>query len=155
MAGPFIVVVASAVTAWFAITTNDGLVTDDYYKKGLVVDQTLARSQLAESLGLEIKARFTSEGVSLVLQADDADGRFARPKSLTLTLSHPTRAGLDQRVSLLADGDAFAGRFRLPASGHWLVLIEDEDQTWRVMGNVVLPAQGDIVLGGNAVNQVR
>lgn len=148
MAGPFIVVVASTITAWFAVTTSDGLVTDDYYKKGLVIDQTLARSRLAESMGLELKARFTSDGVVVALQATTDGAAFTPPKSLTLTLSHPTRAGLDQQVSLQGNGSTYSSNLRLPASGHWLVLLEDDAQTWRVMGNVVLPAQGDVVIGG-------
>jgi len=50
MAGPFIVIVAGIVTAWLAVSTSDGLVTDDYYKEGLAVAETLARSQRAEAL---------------------------------------------------------------------------------------------------------
>lgn len=148
IAGPFIVVVASTVTAWLAVSTSDGLVTDDYYKKGLVIDQTLARSRLAESMGLELRARFTAEGVAIALQATVEGAVLTPPKSLTLTLSHPTRAGLDQQVLLQGDGTTFSGNLRLPASGHWLVLVEDDAQAWRVMGNVVLPAQGEVVIGG-------
>jgi len=32
-AGPFIVVIAALYTAWLAVKSNDGLVTDDYYRK--------------------------------------------------------------------------------------------------------------------------
>lgn len=150
MAGPFIVVIASFVTAWLAVTTSDGLVTDDYYKKGLIIDQTLARSRLADSLGLELKTRFTSEGVEIALRTKADAAGFTPPKSLTLVLSHPTRAGLDQQAVLSGDGAVFAGQLRLPASGHWIVLVEDDAQTWRVMANIVLPAQGDVVIGGIA-----
>lgn len=147
MAGPAIVIVAASVTAWLAVSTSDGLVTDDYYKRGLVVDQTIARSKEADKLGLMVRAKFSAEGVDLGLEV--ASGQtFVLPKSLTLTLSHPTRAGLDQTVSLaLADG-RYVGKVRLPASGHWLVLVEDDAQSWRLMGNVVLPALGETVIGG-------
>ena len=104
--GPLIVVVASLVTAWIAYSTSDGLVTDDYYKQGLAVDRTLARSKEAASLGLEVRARFTAEGVNLGL-ISAADSNFAAPKALNLTLSHPTRAGLG------SDGDADGGRWAL------------------------------------------
>lgn len=147
MAGPFIVVVAGIVTAWIAYATNDGLVTDDYYKQGLNVDRTLARNREAERLGIEVRTKFTAEGVDLSVSA--APGvEFGAPPALNLTLSHPTRAGLDQTVRLPEKNGRYGGEFRLPASGHWLVLIEDEAQRWRVMGNVVLPARDEVVIGG-------
>lgn len=149
MAGPFIVIVAAVVTAWIAYSSSDGLVAEDYYKQGLAVNQTLARSREAVSLGLEVRARFTAEGVDLILRSV-IDGNFVPPMTLKLTLSHPTRAGLDQTVALNAANGRYAGKLRLPASGHWLVLVEDEARTWRLMGNVVLPTSGDTVIGGDA-----
>ncbi|MBI4998102.1 MAG: FixH family protein [Rhodocyclales bacterium] len=148
MAGPAVVVVAGFVTAWLAISSNDGLVTDDYYKKGLVVDQTLARSRLAAEQGIEARLRLASDRVVVAIsRTGDAAG--ALPAKLRLTLSHPTRAGLDQTVELRpAEQQQYAADLRLPASGHWLVLIEDDAQTWRLMGNVVLPAQGETLIGG-------
>lgn len=151
IAGPGIVVVACAVTAWLAITSADGLVTDDYYKEGMAIDSTLARSRLAEVLGLEIRARFTADGISLGLSATSGtsgEAPFVRPEALDVTVSHPTRAGLDQKVRLAASGDGYVGKLRLPASGHWLILVEDEARTWRIMGNVVLPAMGEVIIGG-------
>ncbi|MBI5784741.1 MAG: FixH family protein [Rhodocyclales bacterium] len=147
MAGPFIVIVAGFVTAWIAISTSDPLVTDDYYKKGLAVDQTIARSRLAAERGIAARFKLTSEGIDLQLVS--AVPLDANPASLTLALSHPTRAGLDQTVELRsADGGRYVAALRLPASGHWIVVIEDDAQTWRLMGNVVLPALGETVIGG-------
>lgn len=147
MAGPFVVIVAAFVTAWIAVRSNDGLVTDDYYKKGLVVDQTLAKSRLADELGISAKLRLSAERVEVRLAS--TAGETVSPASLRVTLSHPTRAGLDQSADLgVSDGSVYAGQLRLPASGHWLVLIEDDAQTWRLMGNVVLPAQGETAIGG-------
>ena len=39
MAGPGLVIVAGVITVWLAVVSNDGLVTDDYYKQGLAVNQ--------------------------------------------------------------------------------------------------------------------
>lgn len=147
MTGPFIVIVAAFVTAWIAATTADPLVTDDYYKKGLAVDKTLARSRLAAERGIEARFKLTSESIDVVLNS--ATPLDSPPTALSLTLSHPTRAGLDQTVVLHATaGQHYGAALRLPASGHWIVMIEDEAQTWRLMGNVVLPALGETVIGG-------
>ena len=44
MLGPAIVVVAGISTAVIALETDDGLVADDYYKRGLGINQTLERA---------------------------------------------------------------------------------------------------------------
>lgn len=149
MAGPGLVVVASFITLWLAIVSSDGLVTDEYYKKGLAINQTLALSERAKTLGLMAGLRFTLSTVSVRLSAEQAG--FAPPARVRVTISHPTRAGLDQSQELTLKDGYYSGPFRLPAAGHWLVLVEDEAKTWRVLGNVILPAAGETLLGGGDV----
>jgi hypothetical protein len=149
--GPFIVVIAACYTAWLAVKTNDGLVTDDYYKKGLSAHQTIARSELATKFGLTAGVRIAGDNLSVRLQASDND--FVAPPTLALTISHPTRAGLDQSRVLARVGDLYQGEVRLPAAGHWLVLLEDERKTWRLLGNVILPANGETLIGPPAKSE--
>lgn len=52
IAGPGIVVIAGFITLWMAIDSDDGLVTDDYYKQGLTVNQRMQRDHQASSMGL-------------------------------------------------------------------------------------------------------
>ena len=144
-AGPFIVVIAAFYTAWIAVKSNDGLVTDDYYKKGLSANQTIARSELATKLGLIAGVRITGDSLSVRLQTSDKS--FVMPPTLALTISHPTRAGLDQSRVLAGKGELYSGEVHLPAAGHWLVLLEDEQKTWRLLGNVILPANGETLIG--------
>lgn len=148
-AGPAIVVVAAFYTAWLAIKSNDGLVTEDYYRKGLSANQTIARSEQATRFGLSAAVRIDADTLSVRLQASDAG--FVQPPTLVATISHPTRAGLDQSRVLVRKGDLYFGEVRLPATGHWLVLLEDESRTWRLMGNVVLPASRETLIGGTPV----
>jgi len=153
MTGPAIVIVAGIYTAYLAVSTSDGLVADDYYKKGLAVGKTIASSESAQKHGLAVALRVTPDGFAIKLSARDRE--FVAPKSLVITLSHPTRAGLDQTGVFERVGDAYIGKLRLPASGHWLVLIEDEPRSWRLMGNVVLPASGETVIGGAESAEIR
>lgn len=146
-AGPFIVVIAAFYTAWLAVKSNDGLVTDDYYKKGLAANQTIARSEQATQWGLTAGVRIAGDVLSIRLQA--AAAGFVMPPTLAVTISHPTRAGLDQSKVLARNGDVYSGEVRLPAAGHWLLLLEDERKTWRLMGNVILPANGETLLGSS------
>ena len=51
MAGPAIVVVASFVTLWLAVASDDGLVSADYYQRGLNINRTLApQTECADKL---------------------------------------------------------------------------------------------------------
>ncbi len=145
MAGPFIVIIAGFVTAWLAVTSSDGLVTDDYYKKGLTAGETLAKSHQAQQLGITAGVMLTREAMQIRLSATQS---FEQPPALNVTLSHPTRAGMDQQLLLKRSGDAYRGEMLLPASGHWLVLVEDQAKTWRIMGSVMLPAAKESVIGG-------
>lgn len=146
MSGPFIVVVAALTTAWIAVKTDDGLVTADYYKKGLAINQTLISSEQARKAGLAAGIRIAGHGLSIRLQATDP--AFALPSLLLVSISHPTRAGLDQTFQLTRAGDMYSSdTINLPVSGHWLVLLEDDKKTWRLLGNVVLPANGETLIG--------
>lgn len=154
MAGPFVVIVAGFFTAWLAVSSSDGLVTEDYYKKGLAAGETVARSDRAQSLGIVAAMALGSENVRVGLKGR-AEAGFVAPPTVRITLSHPTRAGLDQTQVLTPDGENYSGKLRLPASGHWLVLLEDEAKSWRLMGSVMLPASGETVIGGEAPADLR
>jgi uncharacterized protein len=47
MAGPAIVVVAGCVTAFIAVTTSDGLVAEDYYRRGVEINRRLSTEERA------------------------------------------------------------------------------------------------------------
>ena len=148
MAGPAVVIVAGIYTAWLAVSTSDGLVADDYYKRGLAAGETLARSQHAADLGIEARMSLAEDTIRVRISARDPG--WAAPANLHLTLSHPTRAGIDQASLLQRDGETYRGKLNLPASGQWLLLLEDEKKTWRLLGSVMLPSAGEMVIGGAA-----
>ena len=51
MLGPAAVVVAGVATAWLAISTEDGLVVEDYYKEGKAINRVLKREETAGAMG--------------------------------------------------------------------------------------------------------
>jgi hypothetical protein len=108
------VVVAGIYTAWLAIKSNDGLVTDDYYKKGLAANQTIARNELATRLGWWPGSELPSDRLSVRLAGIDKELPHAA-NPLAVTVSHPTRAGLDQsRIMLTRNGRIIRARFGFP-----------------------------------------
>jgi uncharacterized protein len=154
IAGPAIVIVAACFTAWLAISTSDGLVADDYYKEGLKAGETLAQSDRPKAMGIVARLAMTEGTVRVRLQGRSESG-FSAPAVLRLTLSHPTRAGVDQTRDLVGKDGEYVGNLNLPRSGHWLVLIEDDAKTWRLMASVQLPSSGESVIGGATPADIR
>ena len=132
MAGPAVVIVAGFITFWLAFTSNDGLVTDDYYKQGLAVNQQLKRDHAATDLGLHADVMRSGLNLRLLIGADSA---AQLPKEITLKVAHPTRSGLDQAVKMVNEGQGFySGKLVEEISGRWLVTLEDPAGQWRLHG---------------------
>ena len=136
MSGPAAVIVAGAVTTWMAFATADGLVADDYYKRGLGINAVLQREQTAAQRGIDARVERAGEGgkggqVRVRL-------RGAEPPVLFLNLVHATRAGNDVRLRLERSADG-AYRAALPplAAGHWRAIIDDPRGEWRVVREVL------------------
>ena len=129
MAGPAAVVVAGTLTAWLAVTTADGLVADDYYKRGLAINQELRRDEVAAERGVAVvlEVRGGILRARLAIQGEAPPALFAR-------LVHPTRAGEDQRLrlALVAPG-VYEAAFAAARGARWRVVVEDPRGEWRVV----------------------
>lgn len=144
MAGPVTVIVAGAITTYLAVVTNDGLVADDYYKRGLAINQTLSRDALARQLGHRARIAFSPDfgRVAVILSSD-------KPVSgpLMLRLAHPGRPSLDRMLPLMNEGDhSYTSAFPSLTPGRWQVMLEDRDRTWRLVGDIVVPGRGIVEL---------
>lgn len=129
MLGPAIAVVASFLSLWFAATTEDGLVADDYYKRGLAINRKLERADRAAALGVAATVDVDATGNARVaLSANDA---AALPVSVRLSVLHPTREGFDHRGELVRGPDGtYVGQVTPIAPGRWLVAVETDE--WRL-----------------------
>jgi hypothetical protein len=136
MSGPAAVIVAGAVTTWMAFATEDGLVADDYYKRGLAINAVLKREQAAAQRGIDAQVVRSAGRVRVLL-------RGVEPPVLFLSLVHATRAGNDVRLRLQreADGSYGAALPPLPA-GHWRAVVDDPHGEWRVVMDGLHAAQG-------------
>ena len=127
MAGPAAVLVAGAATIWIAFSSADGLVADDYYKRGLAINAVLKREQEAARRGIEARVTRGQGQVRVQLKG-------AEPDVLFLRLAHATRAGNDQRLRLERGADgAYRGALPPLAAGHWRAVVDDARGEWRVV----------------------
>lgn len=140
---PLVAVIGGMITIYLAVSTSDGLVVDDYYKRGKAINVDLARDRAAARYGLQaqIDIDLQSNRVQLRLQAPA--GRY--PKTLQLSLLHPTRAGHDQVLQLqrAADGGYSSGLDEL-TRGNWYLQLEADD--WRLSGSMQVPAAAPVML---------
>jgi hypothetical protein len=128
---PVTAVIAGGFTVWFAVTSSDGLVVDDYYKQGKAINQTKERDRIAQSLG--IRAELLPAGQSLTMKLD---GRLPTPPGqLSLKIMHPTRSGDDHDITLNWDGSAYSGKLPALAGAHYKIQLTPEFGKWRLTGD--------------------
>ncbi len=133
MAGPGVVVVAAIITIVLAVKSDDGLVSDDYYKEGLGINQRLQRDHQAAQLGLQADVMRADNKLRLLLSAQ---GSAAFPEVLMLHLKHPTIDGRDQKIELKSEGAGFYnGVLATAVAGRWHVSLEDPAGQWRLHGD--------------------
>ncbi|MFN3593617.1 MAG: FixH family protein [Thiobacillaceae bacterium] len=144
---PLTAVIASMITWWIAADGADSLVAEDYYKQGMAITQTMEKEARAENLGLNMQLRVQGGELRGHLQ-----GRLDHyPDRLLLTLVHPTRDERDVNLVLIAidQGEYRASLPTLPAGQRRLIL-QPEDQTWRLVTRVTLPLTAPVSLGAMA-----
>jgi hypothetical protein len=147
---PASVVVAGFYTLFLAIKYSDTLVSDNYYKDGLAINQVLSQDVRAQEMGLSAEITFheetgdTQSVEGLVTAA--LSGAVDKPEMLTLQLQHPTDATADMDVVLMAVGDG-SYRGRLPVAPRYRFylrllpgLVNDSEQEksleWRLNGEL-------------------
>ncbi|MDR2365654.1 MAG: FixH family protein [Zoogloeaceae bacterium] len=134
MSGPIIVIIAGIATIIIAtILHPNAMVEDDYYKQGLAINQRLHRDKAAGELSLSAQIMLSGREARVFMRAADI---AALPAELRLHFNHPTRAGQDQVVALRAAGQGFySGVLTTEVHGRWHVYLEDQDETWRLVGS--------------------
>ncbi|MDJ0738464.1 MAG: FixH family protein [Gammaproteobacteria bacterium] len=136
---PLSVVIASMYTINLAIQTNDGLVSDDYYKEGLAIHKDADSKARATALGITGDLSYDADTGAVMLELTKA--LTAEAGVLTLTLTHPTVPNRDQTAQLTPlDDRRFSGRVDPVTIANWQVEIRPADGSWRIDGRLNAPA---------------
>jgi len=140
---PMTAVVGGMITIYIAVTTSDGLVEDDYYKRGMAINRDLARDRAAADHRLQahLDVDLNYRRVVLTLRSQDYD----LPDTVSLAFLHPTQAGHDQTVVLQkVDVDRYSGTVSGLLHGNWYVQLSADD--WRLSGALQLPQAATVVV---------
>ena len=144
-AGPAIVVVAGLVPAWIAVVSDDGLIAEDYYKRGLLINKDLERTRQGDVLRMGAILRVAPGGV-LTVELTGPSAAAAAPAALRLLLAHPTRAGDDVALTLPRGPDGlYRGRLAVATAGRWVVTVESD--AWRLQTATAATQLDEVRLG--------
>ena len=133
---PASAVLGGMVTIWIAVDSDDGLVVDDYYKRGLEINKKLDRDRAANKYDLVANVQI-SEGQNMIQVRFDANDEFVMPTKITLSFLHPTMKGQDQLLVLQAVGKGiYAGALPSLIYGKWYLQIEADD--WRLLKEILI-----------------
>jgi hypothetical protein len=140
---PASAVIGGMITIYLAVTTSDGLVEDDYYKRGKAINLELARDEAAVHHQLQAILGIDSQNGQVTVTLESRD--HLHPEHVRLLLLHPTRAGQDQLIRLEPDGQgAYIGGAGPIMPGNWHVQLETDD--WRLSGRMQLPREESLRL---------
>ena len=128
---PMLAVIGGIATMIIAVKSDDGLVVDDYYKKGLEINRVIERDKQADFYQLNADIILDKELQEICVLLSAAN-QFIYPDKLSVKLLNATRPGFDKNIVLVST-EANVYRSHLPALGlgKWYVHIESDD--WRLI----------------------
>lgn len=143
IAFPMTAVVGGMITIYLAVTTSDGLVVDDYYKRGKAINMDLARDNAAARHQLKASVDIDLRDNRVQLLLERATGVL--PEALTFSLLHSTQPGHDQVIIMQHSGTGlYAGSVDEMTRGKWYLQLEADD--WRLSGSLQIPQTETTVL---------
>lgn len=142
----FMAPIATAMVVGFsmlgvAIKTSDGLVTDDYYREGVLYNENKARDELAKTMG--ISGLLTMDEITGDILLMMEFGQAEPVARIEGALRSPTFARDDQQFTLTAIKPGFF-QASIPSmrEGAWNIELISPDGTWRIVERIGLPLAG-------------
>ncbi len=142
---PALAVMGGIAMIVISIVSDDGLVVDDYYKRGKQINRVLERDRAAATLRLSAALSIDAQNrVSVELRSAV---NAPLPDRVELSLSFATRAGIDQVVMLQrvsAAGDYTGELIRPLIDGRWYAQLQTE--RWRLVEALHAPLRQPLTL---------
>jgi uncharacterized protein len=142
--GPLLfIIVLCGITVSVAFHFADDVVTDNYYKVGRMINQTLEQDEKAAELGLQAKVKIDQLTGDVMVSLT---GNHSFPKQMVLFLDNPAKANKDQRILLteIAAGE-YRGELNAAIEYSWYIaLIPEADANRRKDAEWLLTGQIDI-----------
>ncbi|MDX2464901.1 MAG: FixH family protein [Porticoccus sp.] len=132
---PGSVVIAGLTTVYIAFNGADSLVSDNYYRDGLAINQRLEQDHLAMEMGLSADIRLDSESGELFVTLHGSE--ISAP-TLCLQLIHPVDDKRDRELilSLMAPNYYRADLDSQLSYRYYLRLLPEPEREWRLNGEM-------------------
>jgi uncharacterized protein len=140
--GPLIfIIVLCMFTVSIAYHFSDDVVTDNYYKDGLMINRSLQQDERALALGLTASVRFDAVAHEVLVSINGAE---SLPKQLLLFLDNPVKKNSDQHILLqeISRGHYHAELPTLPQYSWYLALVPEstvekrKEAEWLLSGEI-------------------
>jgi len=153
--GPLIfIIVMCGIFVTIAFKNSDDVVTDNYYKVGRMINQTLIQDEKAAELGLVAKVKIDQLTGDVLVSLS---GKHNFPRQMLLFLDNPAKADKDQRILLteIAAGE-YRGELGTAIEYSWYVsLIPEADASRRKDAEWLLTGQIDVAKTAETTLQSR
>ena len=139
--------IAMGVVLWaLAVSTDDGLVANDYYKRGLAINKKIAHVAASAEPKLAATVRVAGDGEVRAEVKGMTDSAIASTPTIKLKLAQPARSTRDLVIVLTRDaGGEYVGRLDQQEAGRWTVTLESD--AWRLPTTTVAGRLTEIRLG--------
>ena len=141
--GPLIfIIVLCFFTVSVAFKYQDDVVTDNYYKSGLMINQTLHQDEKAAALKLRATIRFDQATREVLVSMS---GEAAFPPQMQLYLDNPAKSAKDQHILLKeVSAGEYRGELTTPLEFAWyLALVPEVDVAKRKQADWLLTGKID------------
>ncbi len=139
---PICSVILSSIMVYVAVVGKDSLVSDNYYKHGMEINQTIEQDQLARELSLTPSLTISADGLASVTFSS---GKLTAQPFVTLNILHPTVADKDVKVKLLPTETGYMADIPSELSGRRYVDLYAFDRSWRIREEIYLPLESHIL----------
>lgn len=146
---PLISMILGGVIVYLALTSENSMVSDDYYKEGKAINVSLQKSRMAKQLNLVAGLQINGSSILVSFkQALPPD-----PAAIKLDFFHATMESKDFAVMLTRDANGdYRGTFPVLEDGtqspvgKWQLTITPFDESWKIQNQVGFPINGEIIL---------
>jgi len=140
---PFISMILGGMIIYLAVTTENSMVSDDYYKEGKAINQSLKKSNMARQLNLVAGLSIDGDTVRVIFkQALPPDSA-----AIKLDFFHATLEEKDFFVMLTQNAEGgFSGVLPGEVDGKWRLTLTPFDESWKIRRDVTFPNSSEIIL---------
>ena len=146
---PLIMVIsASFFMIYLAISSDDGVVVDNFYKDGLAIKVRAQQDEYAAQRDIKAELKVENQMINLKLSGH----LDTLPSQLKLQIIFPTLASKDVNVTLTESGGIYTGAMPGGIEGRRQLQIQpigesnQESDYWRLHGETVFPLTQPVML---------